>query len=486
MRKNCILAAISIMLFLGAPRAQQAPSAPAAPGAEEAELSSRMQEDLSRLLAQLVGKDKSRAFVTVEGESVLKSLSESGTPPEAILTLPGYAQATILEKTGEYVKQQKAQTQHTTEFRIKKISVSIIFDRSVPDAQSNAVKLLVSAVLRLNEARGDLLTVNKADMLPWWKTVLDAPDSRRVLLIAGIAAFLLLFVLLIAYALGGKLLADFFDYARANALASQPFSGGPGMGGGAPAGGGAEGAEGEYPETVEVEAGAALGGFLTSQTAFDFIEKLPPKEAAELLGEEADEDAAVIIANMADKKPHISSKILLALDPVKRQMVTSKMVALKSVEPEKMMEIENNLRLKLEKSLKGAEKLGRLLSLVDEADRSEIMDNLARVDAAGAGKLKDSLITFDDICRLDDKNLRPLVMSTPYREWATALQGAPDASVTSVLRLFPEDIKLIMRDLLAAAQEKDAVIGSRARIISAAIVMNGTGKIAIKAPGGNG
>ncbi|MBI4803143.1 MAG: hypothetical protein HY796_11530 [Elusimicrobia bacterium] len=472
-----------LVLAAASPGALGAQQIPAAPGAEEAEISARMQEDLSRLLAQLVGKEKSRAFVNVEGESVLKSKTESGTPPEAVLALPGYAQVSILEKTGEYIKQQKAETQHTTEFRIKKISVSIIFDRSVPDAQANAVKLLVSDVLRLNNARGDSLIMARADMLPWWKNLLDSPDSRRVLLIAAMAAVVILIVLLFAYTLGGKLLSDFFDYARINAIASQPLAGGPGTGGGVGAAGG-EGPQGEYSDIIDVEAGAAGAGLLTIQSAFDFIEKLPPKETAELLGEESDEDAAVVIANMADKKPHISSRILLALDPVKRQLVTSRMVALKAVEPEKLMEIENNLRLKLEKSLKGAEKLGRLLSLVDEADRSEIMDNLARVDAAGAGKLRDSLVTFDDICRLDDKNLRPVVVSMPYKDWATALQGAPDASVMNVLKLFPDDIKLIVKDMLTTVQEKDAVINSRARVLSTALELSGKGKIEVKAQTG--
>lgn len=477
MHKRYLMALIGVGLFLGAARAQQDA---VAPGAESAEISSRMQEDVSRLVAQLVGKDKSRAFVTVEGESVLKTRSESGTQPESIVSLPGYAQVSILEKTGEYIKQQKAETQHTTEFRIKKITVSLIFDRSVPDVQSTAVKLLVSDVLRLNETRGDSLSVNKADMLPWWQSILDSPDSRKVLLIAGLAALVILLVLMIAYALGGRLMSDFFDQARANALASQPLMAGPGGGAGGPAG--AAGEEGEYPETIDVEAGAAVGGLLTAQSAFEFIEKLPPRQAAELLEEEADEDAAVIIANMADQKPHISSKILLALSPTKRQMVTSKMVALKTVEPERLMEIENNIRMKIEKSLKGAEKLGRLLSLVDEADRSEIMDNLARVDAAGAGRLRDSLITFDDICRLEDKNLRPVVMAVPYREWANALHGAQDSVINNVLRIFPDDIKPIVKDMLTTPQEKDAVIGSRAKVISQAIELSGKGKIEIKPP----
>ncbi len=469
---------LTLSACLAAPAAaQEAP--PAAPGAEAAEISARMQDDLSRLLEQLVGKDKSRAFVTVDGEAVLKTRKESGTPPESVITLPGYASVNVLEKTGEYIKQQKEETQHTTEFRIKKISVSIVFDKSVPDVQANAVKLLTSDILRLSEPRGDSIIIARADMLPWWKTLLNSTDNRRFLLMSALTALVLLLVVLAAYLLGGKLVSDFFDYARVNAMASQPLPSG-GVGGGAGAGG-AEGPGGEFPEIIDVEASAAGGGLLTAQSAFDFMEKLLPEETAELLSGETEGDAAVVIANMSDKKPHISSKILMAFEPARRQAVTAAMLALKEVEPERVMEIENNLRNRLEKSLKGAEKLGRLLSLVDVGERDEIMDNLARVDAAGAGKLKNALVTFDDICRLDDKNLRPLVISLPYRDWASALQGAPENAVSNVVKLFPNDIRLIIKDLLLTPLEKELVINSRARIISAAVELGRKGKIDLKA-----
>ena len=394
------LTAFTLSACLAAPAAAQGASAP---GVEAAEVSARMQEDLSRLLEQLVGKDKSRAFVTVDGEAVLKTQRESGTPPESVITLPGYASVNVLEKTGEYIKQQKEETQHTTEFRIKKISVSIVFDRSVPDVQANAVKLLTSDILRLSEPRGDSIIIARADMLPWWKTLLNSTDNRRFLLMSALAALVLLLAVLAAYLLGGKLVSDFFDYARVNAMAGAPLP----AGGGAAGQGGAEGPGGEFSEIIDVEASAAGGRLLTAQSAFDFMEKLPPEETAELLSGETEGDAAVVIANMSDAKPHISSKILLAFEPARRQAVTAAMLAMKEVEPERVMEIENNLRLRMEKSLKGAEKLGRLLSLVDVGERDEIIDNLSRVDAAGAGKLKNALVTFDDICRLDDRTSGP-------------------------------------------------------------------------------
>ncbi len=219
---------------------------------------------------------------------------------------------------------------------------------------------------------------------------------------------------------------------------------------------------------------------LTAGSAFEFMEKLPPSESADLLADLPDEDAAIIIANLADRKPHVSSKILLALPPAKKQTVSAQLLGLKQAEPDRVYEIENDLRLKLEKSLKGAEKLGRLLSLVDEGSRSEIMDNLSRANPEASEELRRRMVTFDDLCRLDDKNLRPLVVSLPYADWAAALSGAGETAVNNVTRLLPEDVRLVVKDLLAGRTEEDKIITARAKIITAAMNLNAKGRITLK------
>lgn len=451
----------------------------ASPSAQASEISARIQQDVSKLLEELVGRGRARSFVAVEGEIVLKSKSESGTPAEETLTLPGYASVNILEKTGEYLKQQREESQRTSEFRVKKLSVSLVFDRTVPDARVNAIKLMLGEVLRLNEARGDSIITAKSEMLPWWKSALEAPEIRPVLVTAAFGALALGVLLLFGYILASRLLTGFVDYARINAQASAlPGGGGQGGTGGYT---GEPGEEGDLGEIIDVESRAASGGaMLTAGSAFEFIEKLPPAEAAELLTDLPDEDAAIIIANLADRRPHISSKILLALPPAKKQSVSAHLLGLKQAEPERVYEIENDLRLKLEKSLKGAEKLGRLLSLVDEGARSEIMDNLARANPKGSEELRRKMVTFDDLCRLDDKNLRPLVVSLPYADWAAALAGAGETAVGNVTRLLPEDVRLVVKDMLTTRPDEEKVITARAKIISAALALNAKGRIIIR------
>ena len=447
--------------------------APASPSAQAAELSASMQADVSILLEQLVGRGRARAFITAEGEAVLRSKTESGTPAEDTLTLPGYAATNILEKTGEYLKAQREESQRTSEFRVKKLNVSLVFDRAVPDARVNAIKLLIADVLRLNEARGDSLITARAEMLPWWKNALEAPEIRPVLAASAAGAVLLAALLVFGYILASRLLTGFVDYARVNAPVAS--------GGGAALPPGLEPGENENGEIIDVESRAASGGgLLEAGSAFEFLEKLPPADAAGLLSESPDEDAAIIIANLADRKPHISSKILMELAPAKKQSVSALMLALKQAEPERVYEIESDLRSKIEKSLKGAEKLGRLLSLVNESARAEIMDGLARTDPEGSEALRRTMVTFDEICRLNDKNLRPLVVTVPYTDWAAALAGSGETAAGNITRLLPEDVRLIVKDLLMTPPEEEKIIGARAKIISAAIELSARGRIVIK------
>jgi len=469
-----LLAILAVCLAVTA-RAEEPPAA--SPSAQASEISGRMQEDVSRLLEQLVGRGRARSFVSVEGEIVLKSKSESGSPAEDTLSLPGYASVNILEKTGEYLKQQREESQRTSEFRVKKLSVSLVFDRSVPEARVNAIKLMITAVLRLSEARGDTIITERSEMLPWWKSALEAPEIRPVLVASAFGALALAVLLIFGYILASRLLSGFVDYARINA----PSPAGPSAGGLPAPGPAEEGAEGEFGDIIDVESRAASSGtLLTAGSAFEFMEKLPPAEAAELLSDIPEEDAAIIIANLADRRPHISSKILLALSPAKKKTVSEQLLSLSQAEPEKVYEIENDLRLKMEKSLKGAEKLGRLLSLVNEADRSEIMDNLTRTNPKGSEELRRKMVTFDDLCRLDEKNLRPLVVSLPYADWAAAMAGAGETAVGNVTRLLPEDIRIIVKDIMANRPEEEKILVARAKIISAAIELNSRGRIIIK------
>ena len=450
---------------------------------QEIEIATRMKEDISALLDKLVGIGKSKVFINIEGEMVSKSKSESGTPEEDIVSLPGYSSVNILEKTNDFIKKQKGEAQHTSEFKITKITTSIVLDKTIEQTKANTIKLLVSDIMRLDAKRGDSITMKKADMLPWWKSFMDSHDNRKIILIAAIATLILAIIAIIAYGLASNLFRTIIDYARISALNSRsdmgPIGGGPAMQQ-MPEIGGAQGdIDGEFPEIMDAE-GLPISGLIESESAFGFMEKLPTKELSEILMDEPPEDIAVIIANLTDQKPHISSKLLLSFPNNIRQEITKEIINLKEAEPERLMEIENTIRMKIEKSLKGSDKLSTLLSIIDADERSAIIDNLPNVDPKDIDRIKDSLVTFDDICALDVKNLKPLTLALPYKDWATGLQGIPSSALRHVINVYPDDLRAIVKDLLIKEVEREQVIAARAKIISTAIEMDSKGKISLK------
>jgi len=117
-------------------------------------------------------------------------------------------------------------------------------------------------------------------MLPWWKSALESPEIRPVLVASAFGSLALAVLLLFGYILASKLMNGFVDYARINAPSSTVTSVG---GGGSGPGAGGEGVEvGEFGEIIDVESRAAAGGgMLTAGSAFEFMEKLPPSEAAD-------------------------------------------------------------------------------------------------------------------------------------------------------------------------------------------------------------
>jgi len=470
--------AVILLIFLSPWGAAQRSTADVT---QAAEISSRLKDDVSKLLEDLVGRGKSRVFIEVKGEIISKAKSQSQTPDEDIISLPGYSAVNILEKTSKFLKKQKGEAEYVSEFRIKKINASVILDKSIEPARANAIKLLVSDVLRLDPGRGDTITLTQTEMLPWWKSFLDSPSNRRIIVISLIGAFLLTILSLLFYALASNLFKGAIDYARMSAMTStRPIeAGGPASPGFAEGLAAPEQEGGTLPEIMEAE-GADVTRLLESEKAFGFLEKFSPEEISDILSSEDPEDLAVIIAFLADSHPHVSSKLLLAFPDNIRPQITKHIIDLKQVEPERLMEIENNVRLKIERSLKGSEKLGKLLSIINADERSKIIDNLPDVDPKTLDKIKESLVTFDDICRLDAKNLRVILMGMPYQEWATALHGVSDSAKRHVVNIYPEEIRAIVKDLLSAEKERHEIISARAKIITTVLDMTAKGKVSLR------
>lgn len=457
--------------------------APGLYASEETEVAARMSEDVSVLLDQLIGAGRARIFITVEGEkNSVNTQTEVTTPipstgtEQGITGFPGYLTSRYLERTyqlqkgierdSKFIQKEQEQSSHTTGFNIKRITASLVLDRRIPEVQASAVRLVISDLLRLESRRGDSLVIIRADMVPLWKSAFFTPEGYRTMFGVGALLAILLLVFVLAYFLAAKLLRGIIEYAhsrRAETQSPAPMTGQP------QAGMNISLSENDMPGVFDAEISTrSPQRLLDSEVRFGFLNDFPQKEAGQFLDAEPVEDLALLIAYLADKGPHLASKLLLMFPIEKRGEITKAMVSINEADPERLAEIENRLKTRIEMSLKGTDKLGKLLSVMEPGDRSNILGDLSASDPEGSARVAQSLITFEDICRLSPENLRPVVNSIPYQDWGIALRGAPREQTAGVLEIFPAEIRQIVEDVISSPQKKDKIIESRSSIIAAA------------------
>ncbi|MFH1619448.1 MAG: FliG C-terminal domain-containing protein [bacterium] len=470
--------------------------------AEESEIASQMAEDINRLLEELLGPGKGRVFITIEGEkNIINNQTEVTTnignsQDDSQNQLPGYSTSKYLErlyqlarKQNQILQKEHEQSTKTPGFTITKIYASLVLDRSIQDAQANAVRTVISDLLRLDTQRGDNLILLRANMIPAWKSAFLTPEGYRSIFWISALVVILLMIFILAYLLGLRIMRGLQEFAsarRTSQLSVDSKQAAAGRGGG----GGGDGMllqgqdlalGSDMPEVFDLEGGrTGTVRLLESKGGqFSFLDTIPVNEILHLLEHESSEEMALLIAFLADKKPHISSKLLLTFPVEKRSEITKYMMSLKEADPDRLAALEDRLRTRTETTLKGSDKLGKLLSFMDAGDRSNILGDLSIADPEGSAKVEQSLITFEDICKLASENLRPVVTSVSYQNWGTALRGMPRETSETILALFPGDIRPVVEDIIATPQNKDKIVAARSGIVTSAMSLAEKGKISL-------
>ena len=141
--------------------------------------------------------------------------------------------------------------------------------------------------------------------------------------------------------------------------------------------------------------------------------------------------------------------------------------------------LESRLRTAAEFGIRGADRLGRILSRIPAPQREGILGEMMSRDPAAAEKVESSMIPFESLSELPDAQLRRLLTAVPYQEWGVALRGAPEDLIKRVSLLLPAEAQAALRDYLEAPQPADRVLEARSKILSLAYTLAAQGLISI-------
>ena len=480
----------------------------AEPSAEETLISDRLSARALSVIDGIVGPGRARVLLEIRGErlqirseaEIMTPLSSPGgsnassTVKEAlrILDLPGYYKDRTAAAADKAEKEKAAATpsppplqpfQKSFEqslrdagFEIKRIEAVVVLDAALAEPDARAVSQLLPQLLRIDDSRGDKLSIVRAPMRPAWKLAFSTPGDWRALSLAGGAVLAALFVAMI---LSGALVraARVFAMELGSRRSMEPL---PAQGGellpeltpGMPAG------------LIEASSsGSGDGPVLALAQRFDFLVEADAAGAARILAGEKPEDLAQVFAYLSKTHPETASRLFARLSADAQADASASLLKLSVMDPERLAEIEERLKVSVANGMRGSERLAAILSRVPSEARMDLLGRLAVNDSSGVAEIESSLFSFEDIRALSDPDFRRLLSEVPYDIWGAALRGSPQDLLQRVLNDLPQGPNEEVRQAAAAPQAKDKISAARSKILDAFFQLSAKGLIHVDRPG---
>jgi len=304
-----------------------------------------------------------------------------------------------------------SQVKVETKTVIKRQMVTILHDEKVSEEKLAAVKDAIIVTLRIDEKRGDKIEFKKTRFSPGFFEEI----MRPMVLIPLALALLLLFFLF------GPLASFLRAYVRTlrekggtEVTVDSKFEGGPeGEGGeGGPGKGGAL-------SPAELE---KLEEEKKKYRPFQYIDEENLKRLIYLIRRENPITIALIISYL---KPEFVREILMSLPPETQAQVAVEMATIRQMTQAQVMEIDNNIKEKIDFLVGGLDHLLKVLDEVDKNTRDNILAYLENEKPELYEKVRKFILTFNDIANFPDQAVQIILREIKIENLARALRQAP-------------------------------------------------------------
>ncbi|MFH1619426.1 MAG: FliG C-terminal domain-containing protein [bacterium] len=336
--------------------------------------------------------------------------------------MPGFPAVSAFEEAGD--QSYERQTTFPASF-IKKLSVTVLLDRSVPSAEAENVRSVVSDLLLIDAKRGDEVTVLRAPFAPAWKTIWYTPEAVGLIFKYGVLTFMGI-IAMIVVAIGFLKLAGAMN-TMAKAQQSHMISMDFGKGA-APAGlvegpsalpglsheGGEKAAQGMREDSSETEGEEVVFNVKANQVPF----------LVHILAKEEPANIALVTAHLA---PEIRKEFLRALPAETASDVIANMAKVRFVEPDVISTLKDELERRLQGAVGGVTKVLEILENVNLRAKKEMLQRLEEKHPDIVREVRSRVLLVEDLGRLPDKDISLLVSSIKLEDLSSAVWEMPEA-----------------------------------------------------------
>ena len=155
-----------------------------------------------------------------------------------------------------------------------------------------------------------------------------------------------------------------------------------------------------------------------------------PEFIAETLHDEHPQTIALVLSQLPAER---GAAVIGALDEAFRSEVVVSLAELESVTTEIIAEVEEGVAELFarpqgaETRVGGADQAAKVLNRVAKDDGSAILEGLDERDPELAGRIRNRMLTFNDLVGVDDRGFQALLREIPTDELVVALKTASDA-----------------------------------------------------------
>ena len=186
----------------------------------------------------------------------------------------------------------------------------------------------------------------------------------------------------------------------------------------------------------------------------DNLKWMDPAAVADLLRREHPQIVAVILVHL---EPEQVSEVLRRFPEGHRNEVMIRLATLDGVQPAALKELSDVLSKVLaggdrmrKANMGGVKSAAEVLNLLGTAIEASVLDYIRETDSELAQKITDSMFTFDDLMRVDDRGIQALLKEVQSESLLVALKGATDDLREKIFRNMSSRAAEMLREDLAS------------------------------------
>jgi flagellar motor switch protein FliG len=173
-------------------------------------------------------------------------------------------------------------------------------------------------------------------------------------------------------------------------------------------------------------------------TSIESLKWMDPQSVAELLRNEHPQIVAAILVHLEFDQ---AAEVLKLFTERQRNEVMIRVATLDGIQPAALRDLNDVMSRVLAggdrsraASLGGVKTAAEILNMLGSANETQVLDFLRDADADLAQKITDSMFTFDDLEKLDDKGMQAMLKEVQSDSLVIALKGATPEMREKVFR----------------------------------------------------